>query len=171
MPRRNRGRERLNSGGEWKCYRISCRSPECGRVRHALPLRSSPARDEGATGAFCSCGIYRNRTPDTPAFLPKRKSDHLSARGSVPTSSSRCPTGWACGFARFRTLKCSVGISIPHFCARTGTLPLGKAEAATASQNSIEIKAFGKRLGRTCGSDRFRTSRKPLNVASVRART
>ena len=37
-------------------------------ARHALPLRSSPARDEGATGAFCSCGIYRNRTSDTPAF-------------------------------------------------------------------------------------------------------
>ena len=37
-------------------------------TRHALPLRSSPARDEGATGAFCSCGIYRKRTPDTPAF-------------------------------------------------------------------------------------------------------
>ena len=31
-------------------------------ARHALPLRSSPARDEGATGAFCSCGIYRKRT-------------------------------------------------------------------------------------------------------------
>ena len=71
------GRERLNSSGEWKCYRISCRSPECGRVGHTLPPRSSPARDEGATGAFCSCGIYRNRTPDTPAFLPKRKSDHI----------------------------------------------------------------------------------------------
>ena len=107
------GRERLNSSGEWKCYRISCRSPECGRVGHAfpasglcghaIPLRSSPARDEGATGAFCSCGIYRNRTPDTPAFLPKRKSDHHSARGSVPTSYSKCPTGWTCGFARFRT--------------------------------------------------------------------
>ena len=30
-------------------------------AKHALPLRSSPARDEGATGAFCSCGIYRKR--------------------------------------------------------------------------------------------------------------
>ncbi len=122
MPRRNRGRERLNSGGERKCYRISCRSPECGRVRHALPLRSSPARDEGATGAFCSCGIYRNRTPDTPAFLPKRKSDHHSANGIIPTSSSKCPADWTCGFARFRTLKCPAGISIPNFCARAGAV-------------------------------------------------
>ena len=40
IPRRNRGRERLNSSGEWKGYRISCRSPEYGRVRHALPLRA-----------------------------------------------------------------------------------------------------------------------------------
>ena len=116
------GRERLNSSGEWKCYRISCRSPEYGRVRHALPLRSNPARDEGATGAFCSCGIYRNRTPDTPVFLPKRKSDHHSARSSVPTSSLRCPAGWTCGFARFRTLKCPAGISIPNFCARAGAV-------------------------------------------------
>ena len=172
MPRRNRGRERLNSGGEWKCYRISCRSPECGRVGHTLPPRSSPARDEGATGAFCSCGIYRNRTPDTPAFLPKRKSDHIQQEVVFQLHPCvRCPAGWTCGFARFRTLKYPAGIPIPHFCARAGALPIGKAEAATASQNPIEIKAFGKRPGRTCGSDRVRTSRKPLNVASVRART
>lgn len=30
---------------------------------HALPLWSNPVRDKGISGAFCSCGIYRNRTP------------------------------------------------------------------------------------------------------------
>ena len=31
--------------------------------RHALPLRSNPVRGKGISGAFCSCEIYRNRTP------------------------------------------------------------------------------------------------------------
>lgn len=30
---------------------------------HALPLWSNPVRGKGISGAFCSCGIYRNRTP------------------------------------------------------------------------------------------------------------
>ena len=44
-------------------------------------------------------------------------------------------------------------------------LPLGKAEAATAGQSSIEIKAFGTRPGRTCGSDRFRTLKCPAGIS------
>lgn len=46
IPRRNRGRERLNSSGEWKGYRISCRSPTVCLDGHASPARSGPARDE-----------------------------------------------------------------------------------------------------------------------------
>ena len=82
------------------------------------------------------------------ACIPSQTKERpYSARGSVPTSSSKFAADRACGFARFRTLKYPAGIPIPHFCARAGALPLGKAEAATASQNPIEIKAFGKRPG------------------------
>lgn len=42
-------------------------------TRHALPLRSSPARDEGTTGAFCSCGIYRKRTSRQAHTTPNRR--------------------------------------------------------------------------------------------------
>ena len=41
-------------------------------ARHALSLRSSPARDEGATGAFCSCGIYRKRTSRQAHHIKRR---------------------------------------------------------------------------------------------------
>ena len=106
------------------------------------------------------------------ARIPSQTKERpYSARGSVPTSSSEFAADWTCGFARFRTLKYPAGIPIPHFCARAGALPIGKAEAATASQNPIEIKAFGKRPGRTCGSDRFRTRRTALNVLFVASRT
>ena len=44
-------------------------------------------------------------------------------------------------------------------------LPPGKVEAATASQDPIEIKAFGTRPGRTRGSDRFRTLKCPAGIS------
>ena len=100
------------------------------------------------------------------ARIPSQTKERpYSARGSVPTSSSEFAADWTCGFARFRTLKYPAGIPIPHFCARAGALPLGKAEAATAGQSSIEIKAFGTRPGRTCGSDRFRTLKCPAGIS------
>ena len=40
-----------------------------------------------------------------------------------------------------------------------------KPRRATASQSSIEIKAFGKRPGRTCSSDRFRTLKCPAGIS------
>ena len=148
-----------------------------------LPFTDSPLGRTCISGSVRSCSrrrrqwrllLVRNLSESHArhARIPSQTKERpYSARGSVPTSSSEFAADWTCGFARFRTLECPVGIPIPHFCARAGVLPIGKAEAATASQDPIEIKAFGTRPGRTCGSDRFRTSRKPLNVASVRART